>query len=1528
MKFIAALLVAACPVIALAQETLDFNAPRTSSLAQDVQAVYALPALEANATYGINTGLITAGLAQGEEVRVSLTLPGQPPLQKILHDGDPSYYLPFRSAGGGEATLLLHRNAAGDPRPLDYSLQLVRLAGPEEAHKFEAEPNDSFTQANPLRIGETIEGSADDVEYLDHQEESIRGLDWFRLDVKDRCLVMFELDVADRDVSVNLRMYTADPGDPAKVVPYLEGKDPMEIVHDREKERYSKSITRVFAPGTYYLEVNGNHPRYLVRSYTYPVPPYADPKLAVEVGSRYLMDVGDAWFAQIPREGNIYQRVQNMHETAMRCTACHPSVFSTEPNLVAHRNGYPIPSKQNFRYVVERIYNSIAPFYGPDDLYWQRFIAIPLQSQGKQGGILIDFEKQVSGRETPIVNRFGPLLRTAWAERTEMMEDELNGVMPKDSEFGFAWRDWRVLKDVYRRTGDSSYRAAADNLEKVFTSPAAEARVENLQDKMHYALGLSYMGRDYYRAKIGARLEELFALQNPDGSWHEEAKPGGDGAVYATGQMLYTMMECGLRPERDPRIERGLQWLLTQQQPFGGWFETDTHENFRTPMRESRYAVMALAQGYPKGPALQGLGNLDGGPAVAPAVDASPAQALAQLENILEVRGGERADIAAAVAPFLQRPEAPVRAAAAALLGRIGQAESVQPLLAVLDDPAKEVWRESAHALRLLGNRGYGVNDLHAALTDADPLVRRGAARAFAYQFQEMDDRLDIARTFVGLMDDPDLLTRLQAIRTLRQWWYRTSDPEFQSLIVKTFIDRMSVPEHPLVRTNLAQNMYILLDENQSGGVSMQRNIRDFPPEKADAVLKGRIQVEKSILLDTVLPAIANGNELQREALLESFDGSFFKGRYYARVPRDMIDVGNDREFSFMYEPEISLLDSTIGEVVKNETRPAQKRRGVQLASFFEMPAKSEDPGLQQALLAAIASEDPALRETTLDVVNKFLVLRPGPQNENVLATLGYVNGTDAPARTAVLASIARSPSAIANVDLQQTVAALADRVVAAEEATADLLPFVSTPVLNDEQALDILGSAWAALEAGSAAEKIAVVEALVKRSWGTLPAAQQATASSEGETVAAAAPADEPGGRLHRKAVRILQKAATDREVAVREKVFELLATMDDLRKSDRATPVLYAGLSDESPAIRARALSLARENDEVWLEEDVHEYVLKLLIDADPKIRQAALETVAERKLIGTEPRYAARVKAVMEGDETLKPAALQALQAASLTPESVQADAKIAAITDPDVLFFRDNVNHYFYLKGGDQNACADCHATHTILGLAESPKDGRPLTDTEIASNYRSILKVVNAIEPENSLILRKPRSPFGTGNADDASPTGITHAGGVRWANDTADDAYQSILAFIRTGQEAKPRPAATLSTDSFSPDNAPALAFDGNQATFWHTEYVGAMPGYPHELVLALAAPQEIAGVTYVPRQESDSGRVKDYEVYVSMDGQNWGEPVAKGAWGNDPLPKTLFLPPQQVKFVKLRGLSEVGNQPYMSAAELKLHVK
>ena len=59
----------------------------------------------------------------------------------------------------------------------------------------------------------------------------------------------------------------------------------------------------------------------------------------------------------------------------------------------------------------------------------------------------------------------------------------------------------------------------------------------------------------------------------------------------------------------------------------------------------------------------------------------------------------------------------------------------------------------------------------------------------------------------------------------MRQWFYRTNDTALARRIVDTYLARMAEPDAPVVRKNLSEGLYIMLDENLGGGVSLQKNI-------------------------------------------------------------------------------------------------------------------------------------------------------------------------------------------------------------------------------------------------------------------------------------------------------------------------------------------------------------------------------------------------------------------------------------------------------------------------------------------------------------------------------------------------------------------------------------------------------------------------------------------------------------------------------------------------------------------------------
>jgi hypothetical protein len=132
------------------------------------------------------------------------------------------------------------------------------------------------------------------------------------------------------------------------------------------------------------------------------------------------------------------------------------------------------------------------------------------------------------------------------------------------------------------------------------------------------------------------------------------------------------------------------------------------------------------------------------------------------------------------------------------------------------------------------------------------------------------------------------------------------------------------------------------------------------------------------------------------------------------------------------------------------------------------------------------------------------------------------------------------------------------------------------------------------------------------------------------------------------------------------------------------------------------------------------------------------------------------------------------------------------------------------------------------------------------------------------------------------------------------------------------------------SVDGFEPGYEPDKAIDGDVGSFWHTAWTPQPKGMPHEIVLRLAKPAVVRGLSVLPRQDGNpNGTVKDYACYVSLDGTRWGEPVAQGTLAADAKLKTIeFVRPQEARFVRLAALSGTTGGPWTSIAELELLVQ
>ena len=110
---------------------------------------------------------------------------------------------------------------------------------------------------------------------------------------------------------------------------------------------------------------------------------------------------------------------------------------------------------------------------------------------------------------------------------------------------------------------------------------------------------------------------------------------------------------------------------------------------------------------------------------------------------------------------------------------------------------------------------------------------------------------------------------------------------------------------------------------------------------------------------------------------------------------------------------------------------------------------------------------------------------------------------------------------------------------------------------------------------------------------------------------------------------------------------------------------------------------------------------------------------------------------------------------------------------------------------------------------------------------------------------------------------------------------------------------------------------------DGNENTFWHSMRGVTVASYPHDIRLDLGSVLQLKGILYRAAPQADA-RIKDYEVYVSTDGQNWGEPVARGTFRNDrDLQQAFFFTPASARYVRLVALSSHTGGDYAAISEL-----
>lgn len=907
--------------------------------------------LKAGTTYSISIG----GQPAVEDL-LRLTCAGQS-MQKTLHQGDADWTFAFRPST--DCTLTVRSTGRYSLSVHDFGI----------TRHLETEPNNNWTDATPLQLGEVMFATGDDSAYLP-PPSSKRGKpteeftkvdeDWyrFRFDGAKPKLIGFQVELVERDnLPVDVSLFRIVGGKPTL---FTDGEDPVSVPHEVQALPGNKYTTRLLKDaGDYYIRVVANHPEYRLRTRLYEAPPYSDAKLAVRAGVDYLMGAGDSWHANTPRRGGVFDRVANVHQETSLCVACHVTHFTQRGQLYAARQGYGVELRSSLQFLSERFYNNPRPLFGFEDqgAVWARVISAPANVLGRMSHLMTIFEQQVSGGSRPgFHDGAAKYLRLYYNGRTALPPDETNGNQPLVSTYEVAWYAWEVTRDP----------AIAALLE--------QDDLKNLVDLCYQTLGLAAVDRTRHAAKIARNAERILAFQRESGQWSMKFDPKEKDVEFQTGHALWALAAAGI-PKDNPRVAQGLRILLARQQNFGGWLDPlQSFENFRTPFRETQMAVLALSAYYPFGPPARGWGS---SPAF---ISGTGEEVLLALDKVWDLPTNA---VLHAIRKHTTSSDAFIRQASIEALGRLAEVADLPLLTASLGDSSKLVQRTAAWAVRqVLSRRQQGNDELLRALQSKDPRIEWGATRVFATHFRELARDARLADALISKTFSASLPVRVQAWKGLWQFWFWSPSEAVKSKIEDAFLAGLTVPQHDWVERNLQEGLYNLADEN------IRYLYNNWVPaiareEDRDRVVRGRLKIEAR-LAEKYSRFLDTANDTNRKRFLAAItefhlrraDTYDLKADPHNPAPPTYNRIGNDIEQAVFFGESNTRFARALVPLV--ESKDSELRRLAMKAALMTRDAKfgivtkvSGPPGPARDALVAVARKNPE-DETNLELLKAF----------------------------------------------------------------------------------------------------------------------------------------------------------------------------------------------------------------------------------------------------------------------------------------------------------------------------------------------------------------------------------------------------------------------------------------------------------------------------------------------------------------------------------------------------------------------------
>jgi HEAT repeat protein len=1323
--------------------------------------------------------------------------------EKWLHAQDLDFYLTLHARSGGSVTATLHASQGQIPPPLTVAFHRIVESDSSPA-VIAAQPNDTWQTAQSIIFGQTVYGAADERPYAPAPNEDryaalLKGFQWFKFTYHDNQprLVYFVLDITDREVPLDVDVFTPgkDKAGHEGVVPYGSGAFVYQIEATQNYPGLYKFRTRILQPEqTYYLRVDANHPSYQLHTFSYPVPPYSDPRQAVRTGMDFLINMGDTWLSNTPRRGAIALRTTMNHGDTQQCIACHPSQFTTRGYLTAVSHGYAPTQRPALEFITDRIYNNERPLYGEPGSDWVRVIYTARTVASRLPLIEHLYEANVT-HDTPRVGSFempyANYLKIHYKDRTSMPGDEPDGCEPDVSPFEIASQSWDTFNLLYEQTHDPQWLEQRDMVMRL-ALPYQPKNMIDLNWKIHF---LATVDRGQYASQLDELIQQLYSYEQPNGMWpyplDKKAKPSDFISYHA----VLALALAGRRPETDPNLERAVTAMLKAQRPEGSWEGDPVYQGFNTPFRATQFAVMALATLYPgadaKPSAEKGWDDAFPQPPTSLNMENLPLL-LSQLDQFWDLAPASTLKQIRQVLADNRQPLA--REAAARALGHMADGQSIKALINALGDSDKMVQRTAAWALRMILERRPeiatgGRAQLTAALESPDARTRWGATQLFNQHFKYVAQDGSLRQALIRDLDDSTPAVRLNAARGLWQWSYWSEDDaEARNGILRALATRMNTETDATVRRAVHEAIYVTLDENTgyleawisaAGTTQDQTSIRDG----YEAVVHDQAQVLAGVL--------RSATPLGRQGILDSLWDFHIRHYSLPQLKQGQVSVALPAVFTryvsgvpelhvpgYEYQPYRDTADFHYD--IHNGFYQTRVGNDSDLIHFY----KSSGPALENALIDCLKGAD---RDLKINVLKAGSTLSAAGDARFAEVALRLALDPDEQVRETVNYVYENGQRGSLNIDaVAKPDAALVRTITtilasASEGAQNIVLPLLA--VLPED-------SPWT-----HQPEVVSSLRALLTKQPRSKNYAHVLTASAafpdlmENPAIhrQMLAAIDDGDQDVQRAAIQIaLDRLQDPRQAALSTEIFAhlgssqrsvLIEEVNDPKFIRRRGGTAGGAISQDALYIAAKK----RVNPSMMLLADpmVFDAVLASLGDSDANIRAAALDLLRKSEGIDSNQKFRAALKR-MQSDPNSR------LQ---LIAKNVLSGKKLAdALRDVqpgsvlDFSYFVAKVEPILATTGADGKACVMCHASHVIFKLQPPNAEGQ-FSPQDSEENYKYAMRVVDINDPEHSLILIKPTRP--TDSAGNVADYLATHNGGQRWLGNQSSWQYETILQWIR-----------------------------------------------------------------------------------------------------------------------------------------------